>query len=198
MARRRHHRRQGSDEGGVPVPHLGSCGYSSVTSTSETPSTSEVSSSEHEDSYFNKFEGFQQDRDATFAKEFARLAIHQEWSKKEKKERRFEAVEAEIELYVGTDMSDLKMLQKVCGACDIDPIPSSVTKCKKALATVHVNIYNFVEHCRHPSRVSVRTFQSLNQLRKYSVPNYIFPLSRAKADKFIKVLLRPFFGRRRK
>lgn len=68
----------------------------------------------------------------------------------------------------------------------------------QALATVYVNIYDFVEHCRHPDRTAIRTFPSLNQLRKYSVPRFLYPLSRAKEDKFVKVLLRPFFFHRRK
>jgi hypothetical protein len=66
----------------------------------------------------------------------------------------------------------------------------------QALAKVHVNIYNYLDHRRNPVQFPLRIFATVSQLRDYSVPNYIYPLALAKKDTFLKALLRPFLYKR--
>jgi hypothetical protein len=69
----------------------------------------------------------------------------------------------------------------------------------QALAEVHVNIFNFLDHRRNPERFSLILFPNVKKLREYSVtsvPKLVYPLVRAKQDTFLKALLRSFFFKR--
>lgn len=110
---------------------------SSTTSSSDsTPSASVASSSQHADGYFNQFQGFQDRAELSFADAFSQLAVHQGWSRAEMREHRFEALEAEFDRYVGTDINDLKIWQKMCEACGLEPSLPSITKCKKVCLSI--------------------------------------------------------------
>jgi hypothetical protein len=105
------------------IPSTNSSGHS-------TPSVSDGGSSAHDGGYFAQF-GFEQDTNATFITNFKRLAITQGWSNKEAKSRRPEALEAEFDAHVGTDVTKLEGWQRMCKNCRIEPVPSSITQCKK-------------------------------------------------------------------
>jgi hypothetical protein len=88
--------------------------------------------------HFNHFQafiskGFTPDPTAPLASEFARLAQSQGWrpdSKKYRKERAL-CFAAEFEAHYGNKSERLEGWQSLCQEVDINPIPSSITKCKK-------------------------------------------------------------------
>jgi hypothetical protein len=82
--------------------------------------------------YFAQFDGFEQDYDATFLNNFKRLAIREKWSKKQQRRHRLDAFDAEFDFQIGTDLTRLETWQEMCRDCLIEPIPPSITKCKKA------------------------------------------------------------------
>ena len=63
----------------------------------------------------------------------------------------------------------------------------------QAIAKVHVNIYNFIDHRRDPARFALMIFRNIHLLRDYTLWERIYPLQRAKKDTFLKALLRPIF-----
>jgi hypothetical protein len=62
---------------------------------------------------------------------FNRLAIREGLSKKQRKERRGLAIAGEIEGIYGKDGTKLENWQHLCRDVKIEPIPPSVTQCKK-------------------------------------------------------------------
>ncbi|KAF1947868.1 hypothetical protein EJ02DRAFT_417355 [Clathrospora elynae] len=161
-----------------------------------TPPPSDSGSSDVGDlNYFAKFNSFVANPEAGFIAEFKRLAIHENWSEKQKKVRRADAVEYEIARHYGTDKTKLEKWQELCGEVKIEPVPLSITKCKKALASVYVNIFNILDHRRNPERYPIKVFETYEKFRKYTVAGRVYPLVRAKQDTFIKSLLRPVYMR---
>ncbi|KAF2133501.1 hypothetical protein P153DRAFT_393319 [Dothidotthia symphoricarpi CBS 119687] len=190
MARRGKRSPNAGGQAGVaisPPPAQGSDSVTSSASNAPSQSTSEASGTDG-NAYFVEFDGFQPDPEADFVKEFHRLAIHEHWSKKEKKIRR---VEAEFALHYGTDVSKLEKWQDLCRDLKIKHVPGSITKCKKAIKSVHVNIFDFIEHRCDPQRFNLDTHKSFKNFREDMVAGKIFPLKRAKEGTFIKALLRP-------
>lgn len=62
---------------------------------------------------------------------FNRLAIKEGWSKTQRKKRRHEAIAGELDAIYGTDTTKLEKWQELCRDVKIDPVPGSITKCKK-------------------------------------------------------------------
>ncbi|KAE8228060.1 hypothetical protein CF326_g7020 [Tilletia indica] len=92
----------------------------------------------------------------------------------------------------------LEILQKVLEALDVDPseIPTSVTQCRKMLATIHVIIWDVVEKLRNPrSNTGIRRYRNVKALRQALMahPLGFFPRKRAK-EQNLRDLLRHIFG----
>ncbi|KAF2443061.1 hypothetical protein P171DRAFT_496383 [Karstenula rhodostoma CBS 690.94] len=101
--------------------------------------------------------------------------------------RRHEHVLQHFNQVYGTNYRDLDAWRQLCVDVGIDPVPTSINKCKKALAKVYINIYDFV--AGRPRR-----FGTLSELKKYSITNNkIYPLAEAKEDTFHRALLHVFF-----
>lgn len=62
---------------------------------------------------------------------FNRLAIKEGLSKSQRKKRRHEAIAGEIDAIYGRDTSKLEKWQELCRDVKIEPVPSSITQCKK-------------------------------------------------------------------
>lgn len=62
---------------------------------------------------------------------FNRLAVKEGWSKTQRKKHRPEAIAGEIEAIYGTDTNKLEKWQELCFDVMIEPLPQSITKCKK-------------------------------------------------------------------
>jgi hypothetical protein len=119
-------------DGGVPIDDTPVHTSPSPTSSAvSTPPSSDSRSSARGSNWFSAYEGFNEDINATFAANFSRLAIDQKWTKKEAKARRLEAFDEEFDTYFGKDMTKLAGWQQMCRDCAIEPVPPSITQCKK-------------------------------------------------------------------
>jgi hypothetical protein len=163
------------------------------------PPVSEVSG------FWLQFIGFDPDPSSTFRSEFARLAVHQNWSGKTKRRWEVEALTAEIALHYGTCIDKLDRWQQLCEDVGIEDIPGSITQCKKAsfpntqlccnsdkgqiLRPVMVNLYNLIDHCRKLD-INVQRFTSYAAFCRYTRRGRTFPKECAKQDGFIRVLLK--------
>ncbi|CAI6335585.1 unnamed protein product [Periconia digitata] len=123
-------------------------------------------------------------------------------SKKKKKKKskakktggvKIAAINEHFDREYGTDYTKLDMWQLLCVDVGIEPAPSSITQCKKALKSSLVNIYDFLSEER-----PVKQFQSYSQFVKYTRDGRLYPLDKAKEDSFAKMFLRsiPFYGYR--
>ncbi|KAF1365317.1 hypothetical protein EJ07DRAFT_95185, partial [Lizonia empirigonia] len=125
---------------------------------------------------------------------FNRLVIREGLSKTQRRKRRHEAIAGEINAIYGTDATKLEKWQELCRDVKIEPVPLSITKCKKALGSVYVNLVNLINHRRN-RKVDVILFPSYNAFRNYTLGgkrfgDRIFPKALAKKDGFIKALLK--------
>ncbi|KAK6353506.1 hypothetical protein TWF696_005469 [Orbilia brochopaga] len=129
-------------------------------------------------------------------KTFNRLARAYRWGdsrRDEEKEKFFEAIDAEFTKRFG-DGSDLTTWQWLVGlfGYDDDEIPTSLTKCKKILSELYINIYDFLHYCRRMNitkedgvKRDLRFLSkaSLNELRVYSKSrNLLYPLDLARGN----------------
>lgn len=158
----------------------------------------------------------------TLAIQFGQLALKNQWtdgSKQFRKQRgefftkRFEEEWSEIvyapdenededgDSVQGVDISKvfkLSQWQNLCNELGIDPVPSTITQCTKALKEIHVNIFDFLE-ARHRNNhegdgtILVRRFPTAKALGKYSSANdKIYPREKAKRAGALKALLNVF------
>ena len=71
---------------------------------------------------------------------FNRLAIKEGWSKNQRKKRRHEAIAGEIDAIYGADTTKLEKWRELCRDIKIEPVPPSITKCKKVCRRVEVQM----------------------------------------------------------
>ncbi|SMQ45938.1 unnamed protein product [Zymoseptoria tritici ST99CH_3D7] len=87
-------------------------------------------------------------------------------------------------------MSDTKLgsWQKLCEDVGVT-VGSSLTQCKKALKTAHINIVDFV--AAKQAGAVIPRHASANKLREYTknTGGKVFPLKKAKASPFLKAFL---------
>lgn len=113
----------------MDTPH---CNDDSDSTSSQhiTPGQSASVSSETDEGYF-ALHGISAGPKEDFNSLFNRLAIKEGWSKTQRKKRRHEAIAGEVDAIYGTDTTKLEKWQELCRDVKIEPIPGSVTKCKK-------------------------------------------------------------------
>lgn len=106
---------------------------SDSSSDCSTPPPSDNGSSDQGHDYFaqEEFHGFVPSPEDDLIAKLSKLSIHQGWSKNEEKRRRAEVVEFEVLRHYGPDKSSLAKWQELCRDVKIDPIPQSITQCKK-------------------------------------------------------------------
>ncbi|KAF2819050.1 hypothetical protein CC86DRAFT_432475 [Ophiobolus disseminans] len=126
---------------------------------------------------------------ATFNAEFRRLAKLRGWNAKDQKKHRVEALNAEVAFHYGMCLDKLDRWQQLCADVGIKNAPTSITKCRKALRPVMVNLHNLIDHRRNPN-TEVRRFKTCSEFSKYTSKGRTFPRECAKQDGFIKVLLK--------
>ncbi|KAH6616545.1 hypothetical protein C7974DRAFT_401976 [Boeremia exigua] len=167
-------------------------GSGSASSVESTPNDSGFSSSSVRAGYFAQH-GIVAGPNDGFNSLFNRLAIKEGWSKAQRKKRRHEAIADEIDAIYGTDNSKLEKWQELCRDVQIGPVPLSITKCRKALHTVYVNLVNLIDHRRNRT-VRLILFPNYAAFRKWTLGgkkgSRIFPKQQAKEEGFIKALLR--------
>ncbi|KMU92519.1 hypothetical protein CIHG_10263 [Coccidioides immitis H538.4] len=151
-----------------------------------------IKSMEHK--FYSRFPGFQPNPSASAIDEFARLARHMNWNLRSKVYRtewaRFSALE--FAKHYGVETSSLEKWQSLCRELDISKPTESITKCKKALASVHVNIFDLIDSRR--TGAPITKFTNVRALRRYTKQSgKIFPRGAAKRDGFLSALLREIF-----
>ncbi|KAJ5126092.1 hypothetical protein N7448_005402 [Penicillium atrosanguineum] len=141
--------------------------------------------------YFLRFPHFQRKPALPSNDEFNRLARQMKWKRgsKKYKHERSDFLASEFNIHYGSDATKLENWQRLCIELDIGQAIGSITKCRKALAKVHVNLVDLVDTRR--TGESVEHFPNVSALRKYTKETKkVFPKSAAKADGFLKALLR--------
>ncbi|KAL9138775.1 MAG: hypothetical protein Q9175_000041 [Cornicularia normoerica] len=174
-----------------------------------------------EQTYFNRFQSFVPDPEATLIENFKQLAISNGWDKQSQrfKEERRSYMIALADTHIGSiergeAAEKLAGLQGLCEELRILPIPTTITQCKKVfhkcsgracyfvanelgqeLKTVHVCLVDLIDSRRLRTRVHV--FRSCRELQQHiRTRKHYFPIDEAKesADGLLKVLLRRIHG----
>ncbi|KAK3950470.1 hypothetical protein QBC32DRAFT_13963 [Pseudoneurospora amorphoporcata] len=108
-----------------------------------------------------------------------------------KKKNKSSTIAADFARYFGENK--LENWQRLCRDIGIHQELPSITRCRKVLKSVHVNIFDLLDAVRQGT--TPQRFQNSYLLAQYSVAsNKIFPKRFAKDDGGpVKVLLRLFF-----
>ncbi|KAL2044971.1 hypothetical protein N7G274_002746 [Stereocaulon virgatum] len=146
--------------------------------------------------YFDRFPGFLPDPQLPLHEEFERLAKFRGWHTGSKQYRRENGrfLRAEFDVHLGGLESSRKLddWQALCEELRVDSIPNSITKCKKKLNKVHVNLVDLI-NCRR-QHTEVRIFKTHKALVTYTrATDKIFPKTKAKADGLLQILLRKIY-----
>ncbi|KAK6536563.1 hypothetical protein TWF281_000789 [Arthrobotrys megalospora] len=161
--------------------------------------------SQHANSPGSKFT-YNRDAKLNIRETFDVLVKAQKWKRKKRmseKERFFEAIDSEFTTRVG-DGDKLQTWQRlVVMFGSKDPVPTSITKCKKILAEYYINIYDFLDYCRQmgidedsgsSGDLSSLDKGSLQNLRYYSKSKHLlYPLDLARGT-VLKAFLVHMFG----
>ncbi|KAI9812009.1 MAG: hypothetical protein M1827_004901 [Pycnora praestabilis] len=88
--------------------------------------------------FFDRYANFVPDPQANLVEEFARLAVATGMNPcgATYRRRRREFFIEEFNLHWGTDGTKLKIWQRLCREVRIDPVPVSITQCKKVFIVV--------------------------------------------------------------
>ncbi|KAF2437761.1 hypothetical protein P171DRAFT_437386 [Karstenula rhodostoma CBS 690.94] len=176
--------------GGLALPqHV----VQELSSAASTPGTATpASETSTAGGYFAQFGDFTPQVDAGFLNQFNKLALHENWSKREKARRRDEAIETEFTHYFGTDYHDVAKWQELCGLVGLQAEGlSSITKCKKALGArkVMVNLVNLIDHLKNGT--PLMKFKNFWEFQRYTLkPGRCMSRTLAKKNAFVNVLLR--------
>ncbi|KAG6076625.1 hypothetical protein E4U15_005006 [Claviceps sp. LM218 group G6] len=153
------------------------------------------------DVFFSKYQDFDYDPHSRVWTEFRRLCSFFGWLKGNPKENAArnlfqQALVDEFGAIYGENDEKLDVLQQLCRKLEIDPIPQSITACKKAIKGVYVNIVDFID-CERTGE-PIHKFASLADLRRYTKKTgKFFPRNQAKRSLLLRFLLQVLFGRKR-
>ncbi|KAK7686006.1 hypothetical protein QCA50_010817 [Cerrena zonata] len=134
--------------------------------------------------FFTQFLGFDYDSSQHVTLEFNRLAESRQWGQKTRRKhyrQLQEALVTEFNQQFGVDEGKLAAWHALCNEVGINPLPPSVTQCRKALSRVHVNLVDFVEARRRGRKGDFKVYKTVHQLRQYTHDTEkFFPLWSAK------------------
>ncbi|EPS43905.1 hypothetical protein H072_2035 [Dactylellina haptotyla CBS 200.50] len=149
------------------------------------------------DNYLGGHRGFVYEPSAEISvlKAFKRLAISQGWGDKKKEQEKkkfYAAVDTEFGARVGSgfNLTEWQRLAKFIG---IEPLPVTITQCKKMIKKENINIYQILKAYRKAQEVKnidlikpcpdIQRFKSTAELRKYTQKhNMYFPKQWAKGS----------------
>ncbi|KAF2274629.1 uncharacterized protein EI97DRAFT_355532, partial [Westerdykella ornata] len=93
--------------------------------------------------WWDQFPDFVPNPDAGFRSRFDKLANMQAWTARERQQCKVEALEAHLAM--GTEgQSKLDIYRELCVEVGVVP-GESITKCKKALKSVYINLVNLID-----------------------------------------------------
>jgi hypothetical protein len=101
---------------------------SNISSNISTPtniSTPSIISTPSESSQWTEMEG------EDFIAKFEQLSLQRGWSRKDAKKYRTQAIDDDIISTYGVDLTKLEEWQKLCSDVGMDPVPRTITQCKK-------------------------------------------------------------------
>ncbi|KAG6182522.1 hypothetical protein E4U23_006467 [Claviceps purpurea] len=152
------------------------------------------------DRFFNWYDQFGYDPHSQVWNEYNRLCGFFGWLKGSPEENAArnlfrQALVDEFGAIYGENDDKLDVLQQLCRKVEIDPIPQSITACKKAIKGVYVNIVDFID-CERTGE-PIHKFASLAHLRRYTKKGKVFPREQAKRSLLLRFLLQVLFGRKR-
>ncbi|KAF1836205.1 hypothetical protein BDW02DRAFT_494169, partial [Decorospora gaudefroyi] len=141
--------------------------------------------------WFLKFAPFVYDPTFGILSNFDRLAASRKWGDKLTRKHWAECQAVEFGQLYGKDSTKLEAWQQLCRDVNIDPVPDSITQCKKASRSrkVWVNLVNLIDH--RNLGVELIRFKNYRQFQEYTVElGNIFPKKKARENGFICALLR--------
>ncbi|KAI5840874.1 hypothetical protein DFP73DRAFT_178054 [Morchella snyderi] len=151
------------------------------------------------DTYYSNYPNFLYNPQQPPMMEFQRLMQHQHWGPRDEAYERaraefFEAFAEEFASYFGSDQVDITSWQQLCEDLGVEPIPATITQCRKRLQQLNVNIYDLLHFKR--TGAAFELFPTVKELRKYTKQKkLIFPKAKAKEGP-LRFLLRDIFGGR--
>jgi hypothetical protein len=113
----------------VPDPSSSGQANENPPSSIAMPATNDNDGSMNTFNIWAQFDRFKPDPQASFNKEFHRLARYMRWTRQERRDWRVEIFDADWEAYMGSDLGDLGQWQTFCGLCNIDPVPETIPEC---------------------------------------------------------------------
>ncbi|TBU30263.1 hypothetical protein BD311DRAFT_755085 [Dichomitus squalens] len=119
--------------------------------------------------YFARHSSFDFDPTKCFMKEFRRLAKDVKWKGKRRVKERMElgvAMVHQFNAIWGQDPENLASWQNLCSALGISP-PSTIEKCRKTIASLHVNMVDFID--RDNPEQPVERFKNEKELSAYTM-----------------------------
>ncbi|OAL00573.1 hypothetical protein IQ06DRAFT_347927 [Phaeosphaeriaceae sp. SRC1lsM3a] len=140
--------------------------------------------------WFDQFHDFTYDATVGLKSNFQRLAAARQWGTARKSAQWVSCQTVTFDSVYGTDTTKLEVWQELCREVYIKNPPKSIKGCKKVLGSrnVLVNLVNLIDH--RLSGAKVIRFPNHDAFWAYTSKGRKFPLSEAKKDGFIKVLLR--------
>ncbi|KAH8690590.1 hypothetical protein BGW36DRAFT_401013 [Talaromyces proteolyticus] len=140
--------------------------------------------------FFDRFPTFRPEPRARISVQFRRLAAHMKWETGSRRWRKMwkECMGSEFSRLYGDNASRLQSWQDLCLDLGLQA-PPSITKCKKLLSSVYVNIVDLID-CRAAGEIP-RMFSSVAALKEYTRKyGQVFPRELAKEEGFIRILLK--------
>ncbi|KAJ5660543.1 hypothetical protein N7507_006994 [Penicillium longicatenatum] len=141
--------------------------------------------------YFASFSDFDHEPNSPVSEEFKRLAKWRGWKIGSKNWRKNwnRCITEQYDLLIGDRINDLATWQQMCRKLDISGEFPSITKCRKALSHVYVNLVDLLE-CWEDER-SPELFENAKQLSIYTKrESKFFGRQIAKQDKALRTLLK--------
>ncbi|KAK6343526.1 hypothetical protein TWF730_011116 [Orbilia blumenaviensis] len=156
------------------------------------------------DRYFQSHRSFEYtpSAEASVLKSFKRLAINQKWdeNRRVQEKKKFQAaVDAEFTARVGNGFAliDWQRLAKVIG---IEPLPQSITQCRKMIKRENINIYHILHAYRRAREIQniddirpsteIQRFKSVGELRRYTQKHGMFYSKEQAKGSVLKGLLK--------
>ncbi|KAJ5183896.1 hypothetical protein N7492_001512 [Penicillium capsulatum] len=144
--------------------------------------------------FFDQFPDFDHDPQGRVSEEFKRLAAHGKWKPQGKTWKRQWnlCVGDNWDHLIGHRSNYLETWQAMCYKLELSGDFSSITKCRKALSRVYVNIVDVIE-C-WVTNETPRKFHNSHKLMEYSKrEEKIVNRNIAKQDRVLRVLLKKLF-----
>ncbi|KAK6336983.1 hypothetical protein TWF718_009770 [Orbilia javanica] len=156
------------------------------------------------DKYFQRYQsfGYNPSSETSVLKTFKRLAISQGWSEGRRREEKGKfqtAVDVEFTERVGSGfaLEDWQRLAKVIG---IEPLPGSITQCRKMIEKENINIYHILHAYRRATEVmsiedveackGITRFRNVAELKRYTQKHKMYYRKEYAKGSVLKGLLR--------